>query len=177
MADSTQPPAPDGLEEYIGPYGEKRYRSEVPKPADDYNPNQPRINTPCPVCHGRTLFIGAGGLLTCSRIDCPNPDTGAAIAASLPKTAVLAAEVASLLHFRQMYDDMEVRHVTDFEGKPIATWSGYKFIRNPLSDRIEAITGVRSTAEVKRWLADHGHTGKLTTDPPLTSDNQVKDKE
>jgi hypothetical protein len=34
---------------------------------------QPRIATRCPACGGSTLFVGHGGHLTCSRLECPNP--------------------------------------------------------------------------------------------------------
>lgn len=32
-----------------------------------------RITTPCPSCGSRTLFIGAGGHLTCSLLGCKDP--------------------------------------------------------------------------------------------------------
>ncbi len=28
----------------------------------------------CPACRGNSLFLAEGGYVTCSRIDCPNPD-------------------------------------------------------------------------------------------------------
>jgi hypothetical protein len=42
-------------------------------PEQPYDPNQPRIADPCPSCGGSTLFIGAGGWLTCSLIGCRQP--------------------------------------------------------------------------------------------------------
>lgn len=33
----------------------------------------PSIQGRCPACRGDSLFIGSGGYVTCSRIDCPNP--------------------------------------------------------------------------------------------------------
>ena len=35
----------------------------------------------CPACNGKTLFVGNGGYLTCSLVDCPEPDTEKALAA------------------------------------------------------------------------------------------------
>jgi len=49
--------------------------------SEPYDPVQPRINDRCPACDRRTLFIGAGGLLTCSFLTCPQPCAGAAIMA------------------------------------------------------------------------------------------------
>jgi hypothetical protein len=46
--------------------------------SEPYDPVQPRINDRCPACDRRTLFIGAGGLLTCSFLTCPQPCVGAA---------------------------------------------------------------------------------------------------
>lgn len=60
--------------------------------------------------------------------------------------------VRILLDLRKQYDDLEMRHAVDFAGDPIATWQGYKFFRNPISDEIEKITGVRSDEEVREWL-------------------------
>lgn len=28
----------------------------------------------CPACNVESLFVGSGGYITCSRLDCPNPD-------------------------------------------------------------------------------------------------------
>lgn len=33
----------------------------------------PNIQGRCPACRGDSLFVGSGGWITCSRIDCPNP--------------------------------------------------------------------------------------------------------
>ena len=38
-----------------------------------YQPNQPRIADRCPTCGWQSLFIGAGGWLTCSVIGCKRP--------------------------------------------------------------------------------------------------------
>ena len=34
----------------------------------------PRVQGRCPMGCGETLFLGAGGYVTCSWIDCPEPD-------------------------------------------------------------------------------------------------------
>lgn len=47
-----------------------------PSPGMPYMRNQPRIVDRCPACGSRSLFIGAGGFLTCSVITCANPATG-----------------------------------------------------------------------------------------------------
>jgi hypothetical protein len=33
----------------------------------------PLVQGRCPACRGSSLFLGSGGYLTCSRLDCPNP--------------------------------------------------------------------------------------------------------
>lgn len=33
----------------------------------------PNIQGRCPACRGASLFLGSGGYVTCSRLDCPNP--------------------------------------------------------------------------------------------------------
>lgn len=63
-----------------------------------------------------------------------------------------AAQVQTLLDLRRLYDEYELSNRRDLEGNKIATWQGYKFFRNPISDRIEEITGVRSDKEVEVWL-------------------------
>ena len=39
------------------------------------------IKTPCPSCGSKSLFIGTGGHLTCSWLECPEPGVERAIAA------------------------------------------------------------------------------------------------
>ena len=46
----------------------------------DFNmAQQPKIETPCPSCGHRTLFIGSGGHLTCSWLKCKEPGVEDAI--------------------------------------------------------------------------------------------------
>ncbi|MCI3246350.1 DUF6085 family protein [Streptomyces spinosisporus] len=33
----------------------------------------PLVKGRCPACRGASLFLGNGGYVTCSRLDCPNP--------------------------------------------------------------------------------------------------------
>ncbi len=33
----------------------------------------PVVRGRCPACHLRTLFVGAGGYITCSYLNCPDP--------------------------------------------------------------------------------------------------------
>lgn len=33
-----------------------------------------RIQGQCPACHGSSLFVAEGGYITCSRLDCPDPE-------------------------------------------------------------------------------------------------------
>lgn len=35
--------------------------------------NHPLVKGRCPACRGESLFLGSGGYVTCSRLDCPNP--------------------------------------------------------------------------------------------------------
>lgn len=39
-----------------------------------------RIVTRCPTCDFQTLFVGSGGHLTCSRLECSNPSVASSIA-------------------------------------------------------------------------------------------------
>lgn len=54
-----------------------------------------RIETPCPSCGHRTLFIGSGGHLTCSLIGCREPGTERAIAAKDARIAELESALAA----------------------------------------------------------------------------------
>lgn len=46
----------------------------------------------CPSCGGQSLFIGAGGWLTCSRIGCKEPGVGVSIKALLDRAEQLEKE-------------------------------------------------------------------------------------
>jgi hypothetical protein len=66
----------------------------------------PKVQGFCPVCGSESLFLGAGGYVTCSRIDCPEPDA-----------------VSSLL------DDRETAHIVTFRELDFT-------IRHPLRERL-----------------------------------------
>lgn len=34
----------------------------------------PNVQGYCPACRGASLFLGAGGYVTCARLECPEPD-------------------------------------------------------------------------------------------------------
>ena len=48
-----------------------------------------RIVTKCPSCGGRSLFVGVGGHLTCSYLECPEPVVETAIASLTAENATL----------------------------------------------------------------------------------------
>ena len=54
-------------------------RAVVNGTGEPYTPQQPKIIDRCPTCGARSLFIGAGGFLTCGVIGCDNPGVGDAI--------------------------------------------------------------------------------------------------
>lgn len=62
------------------------------------------------------------------------------------------AEVRALFKLSKYYDRLEQSHTKDFEGNEIATWSGYKHFRNPITDRIEELIGVRDDKSIYEWL-------------------------
>lgn len=39
----------------------------------------PLVQGTCPACHSTSLFLGNGGYVTCSRIDCPEPDAATTV--------------------------------------------------------------------------------------------------
>lgn len=41
--------------------------------SEPHQPKQPKIANRCPSCGSQSLFVGAGGWLTCSRLDCRSP--------------------------------------------------------------------------------------------------------
>lgn len=82
----------------------------------------------------------------------------------MSKDTKQSAVVRELLNLRKLYDQYESKHTVDFEGNAIATWSGYKWFRNPISDRIEGITGVRSDKDVEAWLEARDHPSPAQPD-------------
>lgn len=62
--------------ESIRPYGNSRRRDVVPDAPVTYGAPvklRQKVAGRCPVCNGESLFLGAGGHVTCSRIECPDP--------------------------------------------------------------------------------------------------------
>lgn len=75
MTDTPTPPqtAPDGAGSVPQPRdgaGQPQDGAETPRgPVQGFA----RVQGRCPACRGASLFLGAGGHVTCSRIDCPGP--------------------------------------------------------------------------------------------------------
>ena len=69
----------------------------------------PRVSGYCPACGTASLFLGDGGYVTCSWIDCPNPDAATTILADGRETEhIVIFEAASftVLHpLRERIDD------------------------------------------------------------------------
>ena len=57
----------------------------------------PNIQGRCPACRGDSLFIGAGGYVTCSRLDCPNPCAVDQLLHGTSRADQLAAVLAEIL--------------------------------------------------------------------------------
>lgn len=83
---------------------------------------QPRIETPCPACGARSVFIGAGGHLTCAVIGCPDPGVEH-VWSALTHTAgrvVMALLQADLATARQAARDCKVEF--DKDGPFVRRW-------------------------------------------------------
>jgi hypothetical protein len=61
----------------------------------------------CPVCGNRTLFIGSGGYVTCSWIDCSNPDTSDAVDKLVVAATQAAAERARVEGIKRHIEEIE----------------------------------------------------------------------
>jgi hypothetical protein len=46
----------------------------------------PDVQGRCPACGGSSLFVGSGGYITCSRIECPEPDAATTLLERNPRT-------------------------------------------------------------------------------------------
>lgn len=73
----------------------RRMADETPQPTSTapLAANLPLVKGHCPACNGASLFLGHGGYVTCSRIDCSEPDAAStaleqpAVGAQQPKDA------------------------------------------------------------------------------------------
>jgi hypothetical protein len=61
----------------------------------------------CPACGGTSLFVAEGGYITCSRVDCSEPDAAASI-----------------------LEDSEIEHIVDFREDNF-------LVRHPLIERVD----------------------------------------
>jgi hypothetical protein len=97
--------APDATGKYLA--GIERAETELRRLAGEAHPTstaplaagRPHVQGHCPACGTTGLFLGNGGYVTCSRVDCPEPDAAstvlerppAASEAQQPDTGTLAA--------------------------------------------------------------------------------------
>lgn len=47
--------------------------STVPERFNSTSESFPIVKGRCPACGWKSLFLGSGGYVTCSRLDCPDP--------------------------------------------------------------------------------------------------------
>ena len=52
----------------------------------------PQVQGFCPACRRRTLFVGAGGYITCSYLPCPNPTAVADMLGRRPENGLETRE-------------------------------------------------------------------------------------
>lgn len=71
MTDQTPASAPVTVQDTPGGPGQPTGAPRPPQTAPDGFPD---VQGRCPACGGASLFVGSGGYITCSRIECPEPD-------------------------------------------------------------------------------------------------------
>lgn len=79
----------------------------------------------------------------CDIPDCPDRTDGKCFRDLNPTTMEVVRELRVI---RKLYDDLESSDLRDTmePGNPkFVTWRGWKMVRNPISDRIEELTGSR----------------------------------
>lgn len=89
--------------------------------------NDADVQGECPACHNPTLFLGAGGYVTCSLISCPDPEAAsklldgkgpAKMAKDDPLTAVFTADdqrpMAAMLN--RIIDTCRGKQARSFDG-------------------------------------------------------------
>jgi hypothetical protein len=65
---------PRGPVDWARHYANQREaQAELPASTAPAGANHPLVKGRCPACRGASLFLGSGGYVTCSRLDCPNP--------------------------------------------------------------------------------------------------------
>jgi len=75
---------------------------------------QPRIVTPCPSCGNTTLFIGSGGNLTCSWLECKQPVVLDRIAELERQNAELQSELEAARRDAERYRWLRVNLIQSF---------------------------------------------------------------
>lgn len=81
----------------------------------------PRVRGRCPECFGSSLFLGEGGYVTCSRLECTDPTRADSLlnqgAFSAGESALRAAaqELVYGENFGQHVGDCKIDHVRDAE--------------------------------------------------------------
>jgi hypothetical protein len=64
---------------------------DAPKPPQTAPDGFPDVQGRCPACGGSSLFVGSGGYITCSRLECPEPDAATTLLERNPRTTPVNA--------------------------------------------------------------------------------------
>lgn len=77
-------------------------------------PRDVRIRPDCPACGGSSLFLGTGGWLTCSYVDCPDPALAISILdAERERRSSLVRHEAAIEHLKAQDPLKEERRRSD----------------------------------------------------------------
>jgi hypothetical protein len=83
MTDQTPASAPVPAQDTPGGPGRQ---PDAPQPPQTAPGGFPDVQGRCPACGGSSLFVGSGGYITCSRIECPEPDAATTLLERNPRT-------------------------------------------------------------------------------------------
>jgi hypothetical protein len=72
----------------------------------------------CPACRGSSLFLGSGGYLTCSRLDCPNPSAADDVLHRTAPAGELREHLAAAVDKAIDYNNLD--NLTDFSERLVA---------------------------------------------------------
>lgn len=124
--------------------------SDTNQQDEAYQPKQPHIRgITCPACGSHdSIFIGTGGYLTCSWVECPEPELEAAIQKHEQEAiaaAVVAARINSLLDLEQWAKIHDLDGQMIFEGIEHMVSSLLQTPNQPMQNHSDRIAQLQAT--------------------------------
>ena len=142
-----------------------RTMSDGPGTGQPYTKEQPKIADRCPSCGAQSLFVGAGGWLTCDVVGCKEPGVSSHLDAERAHSAKLAERVEELERDRDAAMDALANKIGDVHFADLAAAQAENVrLREALTEAVR-VSGPRYLGDTQPEWVERADAALATPSP------------